>query len=144
MVIKLYTNNSDVNVVTKNITEVASFTGTLREGCSIIDPVIKFENFNRALVNQVNYAMVQEFGRYYFIKDIKLIGNLTEIHMHCDVLSSFQTQLKALDAIIARNEEKYNLYLQDGIFKTYANPHISIIPFPDGFTDFQYIFTVAG
>lgn len=144
MNIKLYTNKSDDNIVTKDIVEVASFSGVLREGCSVINPVIKIENFNRSLVNQLNYAMIEQFGRYYFIKDITFVGNLTEISMHCDVLSSWQTQLKSLDAIISRNENKYNLYLQDGLFRTYANPHISIKPFPDGFNEFQYIFTVAG
>jgi hypothetical protein len=144
MVIKLYTNRSDKNVVTKNITEVASFTGILREGCSVIDPVIKFQNFNRSLVNQVNYAMVQEFGRYYFIKDINFIGNLTEIHMHCDVLSSFQTQLKALDAVVIRQENKSNVYLRDGIFRTYSNPKYSIVQFPTSFDTFQYVLAVSG
>lgn len=144
MNVKFYTNKSADNVVTKDIIEIASFDGYLREGCSVVDPVIKFENFNRALVNQLNYVMIPQFGRYYFVRDIRFEGNLTVITMHVDVVSSWQTQLKSLNAIISRQEKKHNLYLQDGIFRTYSNPHISILPFPDGFTDFQYIFTVAG
>lgn len=144
MNVKFYTNRSADNVVTKDITEIASFDGYLREGCSVVDPVIKFETFNRALVNQLNYVMIPQFGRFYFVRDIRFEGNLTVITMHVDVISSWQTQLKALNAIIARNENKYNLYLQDGIFRTYENPHVSIQPFGDAFNEFNYIFTVAG
>ena len=64
--------------------------------------------------------------------------------MHVDVLASWQTPLKSLDAVIARNENRYNLYLQDGFFKTYQNPHVSIKPFSGGFTDHTYILAVAG
>lgn len=144
MNIVLYTNKSDENVVTKDIIQLASLTGNLREGCSVIDPVIQIEGFNHSIVNQFNYVMIAEFGRYYFVKDIKFIGKITEITLHVDVLSSWQTQLKSLNAIIARSDNKYNLYLQDGIFKTYANPHVSVQPFGDSFDTFQYIFTVAG
>lgn len=144
MNIKLYNNHSANNVVTKSIFEVASFNGTLREDCSVIDPVISFEGFNRSLVNQCNYAKIEQFGRYYFIKDIVFKGNLTEISLHCDVLSSFQTQLKSLEAVISRQEHIYNLYLQDGLFRTYQNRNYQIIQFPNAFDTFQYVLAVAG
>ena len=64
--------------------------------------------------------------------------------MHCDVLASFQTELKSLEAVVARQENNYNLYLNDGMFKTYADPNISIFQFPNGFETFQYILSVAG
>ena len=35
-------------------------------------------------------------------------------------------------------------YLQDGVFKTYANPHLEIRQFPTGFTDYNFVFSVAG
>lgn len=142
----LYTNNSDDKVVTKNITQLVELNGTLRENCSIIDPIITVssDNVNNAIAAACNYAMIAQFGRYYFVNDIVLKGKLWEIHMHVDVLASFQTQLKALDAVIARNENKYNLYLNDGYFKTYQNPHVSIKPFPSGFTDQSYVLAVAG
>jgi hypothetical protein len=146
MVLTLYTNKSSDDVVTKDITQLVSLTGTLREGCSIIDPVIRISDsqFNNSHAASCNYAKVDEFGRYYFVNDIVSNGKFWEIHMHCDVLSSFQTDLKKLDAIIARNENKYNLYLQDGLMKTYANPHYQIIQFPSGFETQQFVFAVVG
>lgn len=140
----LYTNNSADNVVTKNITSLMTLTGTLRKDCSIINPVIEVEAINNSIAASCNYAKIADFGRYYFVRNIELVGKLWRIHMHCDVLSSFQTQLKSLDAVIARQENRYNLYLQDGLFRTYQNPYISILQFPDGFTDKYFVFSVAG
>ena len=142
----LYTNNSDNKVVTKNITALATINGTLRDNCSIIDPVITVSDsvMNNAMAAACNYAKIAQFGRYYYVNNIVSAGKFWEIHMHVDVLASFQTQLKALDAVVARQETKYNLYLNDGYFKTYQNPHVSIKPFPSGFTEQYYVLSVAG
>lgn len=141
----LYTNSSDDHQVTKSLTQILDITnGVLREECSIIDPVIKIEGLQAANYANCNYAYIPSFGRYYFIKNIILKGNLCELHMHVDVLSSFATELKNLDAIVSRQENKFNLYLQDGLFRTYQNPHIQIKQFPNSFDTFQFIFSVAG
>lgn len=144
MTINLFQNNSDTNVVSKSLTPKGTVTGTLREGCSILDPIIDIEGISGTDIPYLNYLEIVEFGRYYYIKDIVLKGKLFECHCHIDVLETYKDQIKPLDAIIARNEINYNLYLTDGLLKTYANPHIQIIPFPNGFTDYQYIFCVAG
>lgn len=146
MELVLYTNNSDNKVVTKNIITLATINGTLRENCSIIDPVITVSDsvMNNAMAAACNYAKIAQFGRYYYVNNIVSEGKFWEIHMHVDVLASFQTQLKALDAVVARQETKYNLYLNDGYFKTYQNPHVSIKPFPSGFTEQYYVLSVAG
>ena len=140
----LYTNNSDKRVVTKSLTELVTLEGTLREDCSIVDPVITVQGLNNALAAKCNYAKIAQFGRYYFVNDIIFKGNLFELHLHSDVLASFQTELKSLEAVVARQENNYNLYLNDGMFKTYADPNISIFQFPNGFDTFQYILSVAG
>ena len=142
----LYTNNSDNKKVGKSLTTLATINGTLRDNCSIIDPVITVSDsvVNNSIAAACNYAKIAQFGRYYYVRNITARGKFWEITMHSDVLESFQTPLKALDAVIARNENKYNLYLQDGFFKTYQNPHVSIKPFPAGFDSQYYILTVAG
>ena len=144
MEIILYTNNSDDKVVTKNITTITTLKGTLRKDCSIIDPVVEIEGLSNATAAICNYAKIAQFGRYYFVKNITLKGNLWELSMHVDVLSSFQTPLKSLDAVIARQENRYNLYLRDGYFKTYANSHIAVEKFPAAFDTQQFIFAVSG
>lgn len=145
MTIKLYTNYSDRNHLDKSITQQGSdITGTLREDCSIVDPVIKIESINNFNISTCNYAYISEFGRYYYITNIVCVGKLYELHMHCDVLMSFKSQIRSNSAVISRNQGVYNLYLQDGVFKTEAFPHYQIMKFPNGFSGYHYIFSVAG
>lgn len=142
----LYSNTSDNNVVSKSITQLKSMTGTLREACSITDPVIKVEGLTASQLKSANYAYISDFGRYYFITNIICVGLLYEIHMHVDVLMSYASGIRSQTAVISRQQNKnlYNLYLQDGVFKTYANPNYQIKQFPNGFDTQQFIFCVAG
>ena len=145
MTIKLYKNLSDKVVVDKNITQIASdITGTLREDCSVIDPVIKLEGTVGSNLTLCNYAYITEFGRYYYINNIVCTGKLFELHMHVDVLKTFADGIRTNSAVIARQENNYNLYLQDGVFKTYSQPHYEIKQFGTGFNYFQFVFCVAG
>lgn len=144
MIFRLFQNNSDTNVVQKSITQKAELSGTLRDDCSIIDPIITVEGIAASDLKYINYAEIPDFGRYYYVTNIILKGNLFEVHMHIDVLNTYKDQIRPLNAIIARQESRYNLYLQDGLIKQYANPHIQIKQFPDGFDRYEYIFSVCG
>lgn len=144
MNLNLFQNNSDKNVMWKQITSKAQLEGTLREGCSVIDPVIKVQGISASDIPYINYCEIVEFGRYYYVKDIVCVGNLYELHCHIDVLMTYKDQLKTIPAVIARQETVNNVMLTDGLLKTYADPIIEIRKSSSGFTDFQYIFCVAG
>lgn len=145
MTIKFYNNLSDKIVVDKNITQLgADVTGTLRENCSIIDPVIKVEGTVGSNITTCNYAYITEFARYYYITNIVCVGKLFEVHMHVDVLMSFRGDIRTNSAVVSRQEKQYNLYLQDGVFKEQANPHYEIKQFPSGFNSFNFILAVSG
>lgn len=157
MNLHLYINHSDANVVDKDLTPLFTETvgqqnidvglpGTLKEDCSIIDPIITIDSSVLSMANiaDMNYAYIPEFERSYFIRNMVFRGKLLEIQMHVDVLSTYKGNIRALSAIIARQEKKYNLYLQDGLLKQYANPHIEIKQFPNAFTEYEFIFSVVG
>ncbi len=142
--IVLQTNNSEKNRVIKNLTDIATVTGTLKSETSIINPVILIEG---DLTNYVgcNYMSISTFERSYFINNIRSIRNgLFEVSGHVDVLSSFQTQLKTNRAIIRKQENIWNLYLNDGTFKIYQNPNVLTKSFPFGFTTQSFVLAVAG
>lgn len=144
MNLNLFQNNSDKNVMWKQITTKANLTGTLRDGCSVIDPIIQVEGLGASDIPFINYCEIVEFGRYYYINDIVCVGKLFELHCHIDVLMTYKDQLKTIPAVIARQETVNNVMLTDGLIKTYADPIIEIRKASGGFTEFQYIFTVAG
>lgn len=142
--ILLQTNNSERNRVTKDLTTITTVSGTLKEETSIIDPVIKIE-CALADVKSCNYLTIADFGRSYFVNNIRSIRNgLVEFTCHVDVLSSFADEIKANRAIIRRQENDWNLYLNDGTFKVYQNPEVLTKAFPSGFTTQEIVLAVAG
>ena len=144
MNIILYANLSDKNVMDKNITELKTIEGTLRDDCSIINPVVNVEGLTASELTTANYAYIPEFGRYYFINNIVLNGKLYELNMHVDVLSTYKEGIRNNSAVISRQAKSYNLYLRDGVFKCEAGNIIQIKQFATGFDDFNFIFCVAG
>ena len=132
------------NAVTKTVTNVLSVYGDLREETSITDPVIVFSGELAGLIN-INYVHIPAWGRYYFVTGIRSVaGNLIEISMHVDVLMSWATQIKQQIAIIKRQENKWNLYLNDGVFAVYQNPDVLTKNFPSGFAAHEFVLAVAG
>lgn len=65
-----------------------------------------------------NYAYIEEFARYYFIKSVSIENNkLAVFDLECDVLMSFKSDIYNLECIVARNETEYNLMLSDSKMK---------------------------
>lgn len=140
-------NNASENIqMTKSLTDIGTFSGTLKSASSIIDPEIIVKADLSDLVN-CNYCTIDAFGRSYFVKDITSIKyGLVELRCHVDVISSFADEIKANTGIVKRQENNnvYNLYLNDGSLVAYQDPYILTEPFPGGFTGFGFILAVAG
>lgn len=142
MTIELQQNSSDINVLSKIVTTLSSVNGTLKNATSIIRPTIQIEG---TLPTNCNYFTIPDFGRSYFIDDVTSIhNNIFEISGHVDVLYTYAAQIRACSGIIARQQNKWNLYIDDGTFKTYQNELITIKKFPSGFQTQEFVLAVAG
>lgn len=142
MTIKLMWCTDPPNKVSKTTTLVEELAGTLRYPSSIIDPVITIE---RNSPTGFNYVYIPEFNRYYYVNNVTSDNNnIVTIACHVDVLNSFASGIRNCDAIIRRQENSFNLYLDDGIFKAYQNTKHKIIAFPNPFSEFSYILAIAG
>ena len=142
--IVLQRNNSEMNKVSKSVENLLTVSGVLKEDTSIIDPVIKIECELSSVIG-CNYISIPSFGRSYFVNDIRSIRNgLVEFSCHVDVLSSFASEIRGNTAIIKRQENKWNLYLNDGSFKVYQNPNVFTKAFPSGFTTQEFVLAIAG
>lgn len=140
----LQKSTSGRNYLSKNIETLLSVSGTLKESTSIIDPVIKIECDLSDLV-QCNYMTIPDFGRSYFVNNIRSItADIAEFSCHVDVLSTYAQQIRSNNAIIKRQENRWNLYLNDGSFKVYQNPLVLTKAFPSGFTTQEFVLAVAG
>lgn len=136
---------SENNRVDKVLTEIATYSGTLRQSTSIIDPVFVVECSLPDVVG-ANYLTVEAFGRSYFIKNITSHrAGLVEFSCHVDVLSSFKTQLRTNRAIVHRSEKNWNLYLNDGSLKVKQTPRVTTQEFPGSFgNSYSFILVLAG
>lgn len=142
--ILLQQNNSERNRLTKEISDLFTVSGELKTETSIIDPVIMIE-CDLPAVTGCNYMSIPAFGRSYFVNNIRSIRTgLVEFSCHVDVLSSFAEQIKKNTAIVRRQENNWNLYLNDGSFKVYQNPNVLTKAFPSGFTTQEFVLAVAG
>lgn len=137
-------NKSENNKIDKDLDVIASLSGTLKDSTSIINPTIVIQG-NLLDYIQANYMTIPSFGRSYFISNLVSVrNNLIEITSRCDVLSSFKDSIRANKAIIRRQENLWNLYLNDGTFRIYQNPKLATIPFPNGFSTQEFVLSVAG
>ena len=146
MTLTIYENKSDKIRLDKDITQIATYDGYLREGCSVTDPIIKVEGiFNIFQKGNANYMFLPDYRRYYYITDIiQLRANIVEIHAKVDVLMSFRNEIRACSGIISKSSNNYNLYLDDGSLKAYQNKELDCADFPNGFSTERYILTLAG
>ena len=141
----LYNNKSPNEKIGKNLTQLNSFSVVLKEKTSVLNPVLIIESSSD--LYQANYLYIQELGRYYYINDIALLhDDIYEIHAHVDVLETYKSGIKSNKAVIARQQNLYNLYLNDQDFRTYNNDRIQVKKFSD--SDFEktltYVLVVNG
>ena len=60
------------------------------------------------------------------------------------MLSTYADSIIELSGIIKRQENNWNLYLNDGSFKIYQNPIVQVKSFPNGFTEQEFVLSIAG
>lgn len=132
LTIKLYHNASPVNKIGKNLTdELVTSDVLLKDDVSILKPVFKVRDV-RSIITY-NYLYCPELQRYYFIDDIVSVHNdLWEISCHVDVLETYKNGIKSNKAVIKRQQNIYNLYLNDPDFITYNNDKIQTLQFKNG------------
>lgn len=137
-------NSSPANKITKTYTQVLSLSGNLKNESEIINPTILIET-SSADIFKCNYMQISNFNRSYFITSIKLIrNNIYEISAHCDVLSSFANEIKSNRALIVRQENDFNLLLNDDVFKCKQNSRIYYKKFPSKLGQYSFVLVVAG
>lgn len=146
LTIKLYHNASPANKIGKKLNdELVTSNVLLKDDVSILKPVFKVKDV-RSIITY-NYLYCPDLQRYYFIDDIVSVHNdLWEISCHVDVLETYKNGILGQTAVIKRQQNKYNLYLNDPDFMTYNNDTIQTKKFSDSaFTKtLSYVLVVNG
>ena len=145
MDINFYKNTSDNNVLNKNITLISTYNIKLKDECNIMTPSILIHG---DISNDINYAYIEKWGRYYYVRDKKSLNNgIYEIFLKVDVLMSFKEKILNLQCIIDKQQDSTNInkYYDDGSFTVSSKEFIETINFPNGFNDNgEFILITAG
>lgn len=143
--ISLYQITEPENVFPKTIgTAVSTHTITLKDGCSIDKPTVSFSG-GSAVMATLNYAYIDAFGRYYFIRDRNMtVSGVCELTLESDPLQSFSAAIKECKATITRNQNLRQGYLSDSGYNALAYHGVQYKTFPNALTDASYILVTVG
>lgn len=95
---------------------VKTLTCMLKEGSSIIRPVLIFERAN--VGHTYNYVYIADFSRYYFVDDI--VYENARIYYYCsvDVLATYKSTIGNSTQYVLRSAHTYNEYVIDQFYPT--------------------------
>ena len=134
-----------VEKVDKKLSIGYGIEGTLRNETEVVHPVVLIEGEYLA---DYNYAHIEEFNRYYFIRDMKSVrNNIIQLSLEVDVLMSYSEQLRNNPAIIDKQQSlsNANMYIDDGDWIIQNNEAIQILDFEGGFNnEGEFILIAAG
>lgn len=140
--ITLYNYNCPPNTIGKGAALVETLTGTFRDTVSVTDPVFVIE---RSSAIGFNYVYIEAFNRFYYVTGVSAdLHGIVTVSCTVDPLETYANNISNMNAIIRRQENAYNLYLDDGIFKAYQNTKHKLIAFPNSFTNYSYVLALAG
>ena len=142
MQIKLYVNHSEKEKVNKVLTNELILTGEKNGDCPLLEP-------NFIITGDIigyNYAIIPDFNRRYFLGEpVNIGGNDWLVPMMEDYLSTWWDSVKSNNAIVERQENQWDMYLNDGTFKFDSTDKTATIFFPNNLlTTPSYVFSVAG
>lgn len=109
MNITFYNTKDPKEKVVKTLYNGYGTTVQLKAPTDVLKPVIIVGSVD---VANYNYCYIPDFKRYYYISDITTdYGNISGRECQVDPLMSYSSQIKALNAIVERQQNFYNLYL---------------------------------
>lgn len=136
--------SSENNRVNKDFTNTVALVGTLRDGTSVIRPVVRIAFETLA---SYNYCYIPTFGRYYFIEDIVAVRTgLWDVSLRCDVLMSYKDGIKNLNVILDNTQETgLSNYLASPNWVNLVKTKTDIKVFPSGLSEQgEFILITAG
>lgn len=105
MIVKFGKFSGDIRQITKLMTDVVEVTGTLRDKCNVLTP----ELLVKTDVREFNYVYIEEFKRYYYVKDItQYRQGMWVCQLKVDVLMSYRDSILEFNGIVSRlNDSDY-------------------------------------
>ena len=119
--------------------------------CDVLHPVVtvsdEYNHHNADIMANLNYARIDELNRYYFVDKIEIVADkLYRYYLSVDVLTTYADEIYAQRAIIKRQQNLYDLYLNDGSLRVENYPMIQTLEFSNQplANYWYYVLAIAG
>lgn len=143
MIATFYENLSDNRVVDKDLrTMKDNIPIILKDDTDILKPTFILQ-YDEDILNS-NYIYVTELKRYYYVENITLSQKRMYVTASVDVLNTYKDDILNLKAVVKRQENRYNTYLNDENYKALEYSFIHTLKFPSGFNVQSYILAICG
>lgn len=139
MKITFYKMTSDEMMIDKKRKEVKTYDKFyLKEDSNVLNPTIIIDGIDELFdsdiskttysLQDVNYAYIYKFKRYYYITNTRFLDrNRVEFSLKVDVLNTYKDEILNSKQHVIRNENNFNLYLDDSEITTETDTHINIL-----------------
>lgn len=102
MKVNFYDNQSNENVINKNLKLITSEFLVFRATINEKNPVLLLHNDS---LNKINYAEIPTFKRYYYIEHVEAFNNqLSKVYLITDLLMTYQNEILNNEVLITATE----------------------------------------
>lgn len=131
MKIKFYKTTSENNRVDKVLTDEIEIDGSLRDELNILTPVVTFMT---DVVNY-NYCYIPLLQRYYYVDSVVAVRhNYYMVRLSCDVLMTYKDAIRDMSAIVERQENTNNPYINKG-YSVESREEVEKLAFDNSFDE---------
>lgn len=106
----VFYNHSKRSNSTKLPTGGVTIPCVLKDGCSVISPVLEIKSATRP---NYNYAYISDFGRYYYVDDWTYYRGIWSCSLSVDVLTSWRSNVLNTTAYVEYSSSNYSLDYTD-------------------------------
>lgn len=104
MIFLLYETTTPNNVLRKIVGVSHDINIFPKSDFDVVNPVIRLKTSPGLDFKKYNYARIVDVDRYYFINSIEYVhANIVELSLECDVLMTYQDDIKNSTARYSRN-----------------------------------------
>ena len=148
MNVTFYTFSKKVNS-TKIPSGGTSYTVTLKEGCSVLQPSIRLVWTGTGSPASYNYAHISAWGRYYWVRNWTFQDRRWTADLEVDPLASYKTQIGSSSQYVVRSASQYDGEIIDAVYPAKSTPTTQITsqPFwavPASFSDQVLVVATMG
>ena len=155
LTLTIYKITDDPRSLSKNTTGVPTntFGCNPTENCNVLTPTlsIAYNDVTGLTPAQANYAYVDAFERFYFIKDVTYgTGGKVYFHLAVDVLGTYGAAIKNCSCTVTRSESAGKNYVPDDKYPLNSNLYdldlfeYDATPFTNQWNGQYYILTTIG